>query len=481
MKILFATSECAPFYKTGGLGDVASALPKALKQKGVDIRVVMPYYTSMPQIYSEQIEDVTHFYLKMGQREAYVGVKTLVLDEVTYYFIDNHDYFDRQGGLYGYEDDGERFGFFDLAVIEMMQYIDFIPNIIHVNDWQTAMIPVLLVDRYHWIEAYRNIRKVLTIHNIRFQGWAKPSILPEVFGTGFNTYHMNGVMHKNMVNFLKGGINFSDIVTTVSPSYADEIQTPAFGEGLDGVLRANHFKIRGIINGIDYIKNDPTSDPRLVANFNTKTFKLGKAKNKAALQEKVGLEVNPFAPLLGVVSRLTDQKGMQLISEKAEEILETTDAQFVVLGTGDAVFENTFRYFENRYPGRFCAYIAFDTDLAQLIYSGSDIFLMPSAFEPCGLSQMMAMRYGTLPLVHEIGGLKDTVWPYNQFDGTGNGFSFAQFTAYDFANVLRYALWLYHERQDDWDQLIRQAMTTDFSWDHPSDDYITMYEELLRS
>lgn len=481
MKILFATSECAPFYKTGGLGDVASALPKVLRQKGIDVRVVMPYYTNLPATYQAQLQEVTHFYVHMGRRDAYVGVKTLVRDEVTYYFIDNHDYFDRPNGLYGYDDDGERFGFFDLAVIEMMQQIDFIPNIIHVNDWQTAMIPVLLVDRYHWISAYRDIRKILTIHNIRFQGWADKNILPEVFGTGFDTYHLNGVMHREKVNFLKGGINFSDIVSTVSPSYAQEIQTPAFGEGLDGVLRANHFKIRGIINGIDYETNNPKTDERLAARFTDRTFKTGKAKNKATLQARVGLEVNPFVPLLGVVSRLTDQKGMQLISEKAEELLATTDVQFVILGTGDPSFENTFRYFESRYPGRFCAYIAFDTALAQLIYAGSDLFLMPSAFEPCGLSQMIAMRYGTLPLVHEIGGLKDTVIPYNQFTGTGNGFSFAPFNGEDFANVLRYALWLYHERQPVWDALITHAMTRDFSWDHPADEYITMYQELLNS
>ncbi|MDO4680351.1 MAG: glycogen synthase GlgA [Aerococcus sp.] len=479
MKTLFVTSECAPFYKTGGLGDVAGALPKELKKQGVDVRVVMPYYTSMPVQYAEQVEEITHFYLFMGQREAYVGVKTLKMDGVIYYFIDNHDYFDRPDGLYGYEDDGERFGFFDLAVIEMMQQIDFIPDLIHVNDWQTAMIPLLLVDRYSWIDAYRDIRKVLTIHNIRFQGWAKKSILPEVFGTGFSTYHLNGVMHNDMVNFLKGGMNFSDLITTVSPSYAGEIQTPAFGDGLDGVLRANHMKIRGIINGIDYEKNNPRTDSRIAANYNTKTFKKGKAKNKAALQKRVGLQVNPFVPLLGVVSRLTDQKGMQLISEKAEEILNTTDAQFVVLGTGDPVFENAFRYFEHRYPGRFCAYIDFDTDLAQLIYAGSDLFLMPSAFEPCGLSQMISMRYGTLPLVHEIGGLRDTVQPYNQFSGDGNGFSFAHFDGIDFANVLRYAMWLYHERQDIWDALIEHAMTTDFSWQQPAQDYIQMYQSLL--
>ncbi|MGY0836498.1 glycogen synthase GlgA [Aerococcus urinaeequi] len=478
MKVLFVAAEGAPFFKTGGLGDVAYALPKELRKQGIDIRVALPYYSQMPEEYKEQVTEITHFRVELGDKSAYVGIKTLTLDGVQYYFIDNLAYFDRDQ-LYGQDDDGERFGFFDIAVIEMMEKIDFIPNIIHVNDWQTAMIPALLVDRYHWIDRYKDIRKVLTIHNIRFQGWQNPSVLKDIFNTTNALYHENGVKKEDQVNYLKAGINFSDRVTTVSPNYAREIQTPEFGEKLDGELRYNAWKLSGIINGIDYDQNNPETDPYLTVKYNASTVQTGKALNKRALQERLGLSVDPDVALLGVVTRLTDQKGMQLLQEKAEYLLTNFNIQIVVLGTGDEGFENSFRYFEWKYSGEFCAYIDFDVELAQQIYAGSDIFLMPSAFEPCGLSQMIAMRYGTLPIVHETGGLLDTVQPYNQFTGEGNGFSFNIFTGDIFAHIIAIALDVYENQPDVWFQLIHQAMATDFRWSEPAKEYIRLYEDLV--
>lgn len=477
MKVLFAAGEAAPFFKTGGLGDVAYALPKELVKQGVDIRVVLPYYSKMPVKYQELVEDVLNFTIQVGNKRVYCGVKTLTWEGVQYYFIDNQDYFNREG-LYGYWDDGERFGFFSMAVIEMMEKVGFIPDVVHVNDWQTAMIPVLLVDKYHWIETYRQIRKVLTIHNIVFQGIYDPIILSSVFGTGYNIFHENGVQYFGNVNFLKGGINFSDVVTTVSPSYANEIQTPEFGAGLEGALRHNSWKVRGIINGIDYEKNDPETDEKIPYHFSSKNL-AGKKKNKLFLQEKLGLPAGENIPLIASISRLTDQKGFQLVEEKLEELLHTRNTQVIILGTGEARYENSFRYFEERYPKKMRALIAFDVDLAQQIYAASDLFLMPSAFEPCGLSQMIAMRYGTLPIVHETGGLKDTVIPYNFATGEGTGFSFNGFNGYTMLGTIYRALDVYEKQPRAWKLLMEQAMAVDFSWSEPAQEYIAIYESLL--
>ena len=478
MKILFAAAEAAPFFKTGGLGDVAYALPKELVKQGVDIRVVLPFYSNMPQNYQDMAEDVLHFDMKVGWKTVYCGIKKIELEGVTYYFIDNQDYFFR-GNLYGEWDDGERFGFFSMAIIEMMEKIDFIPDILHVNDWHTAMVPVLLVDKYHWIDAYQHIRQVITIHNIRFQGVYSPEILSSVFGTGMNIFHEDGVKYGDNVNYLKGGINFSDYVTTVSPTYANEIQTPEFGEGLEGVLQYNNWKIRGIINGIDYDINNPETDNLIPHHFSLTDFS-GKVKNKLALQEKLGLPQDESIPLLASVSRLTDQKGFQLIQEKMQELMGSRDVQVVILGTGDPQFEDSFRYFQNEYPDKFRALIDFDVALAQEIYAASDLFLMPSAFEPCGLSQMIAMRYGTLPLVHETGGLKDTVMPYNSYTGEGTGFSFYGFNGYNLLGTIYRALDVYEEQPQAWELLMKQAMEKDFSWKQPSQHYIELYQSLCQ-
>lgn len=476
MKVLFASGECAPFFKTGGLGDVAYALPKEMVKHGVDVRVVIPYYSQMPQQYKDQVEELRHFRFQLGHKNVYCGIKQLQLDGVTYYFIDNLEFFDRQQ-LYGEWDDGERFAYFSTACIEMLEVIDWIPDVIHCNDWHTAMIPALLVDKYHWKARLRHIRKVLTIHNLRFQGNFDPSILDHVFGMGYSTFTEDGVKDKERVNFMKGGINFSDRVTTVSPTYAHEISTPEFGEGLDGVIRYNQWKVRGIINGIDYDMNNPETDPLIPFSFNVHNLS-GKLQNKAALQEKVGLPIRSDVPLIGMVSRLTDQKGFQLVEAVLDELLQQ-DIQVVLLGTGEARFEQSFNYFESKYPDKMRSLITFNLPLAQLIYAGSDMFLMPSAFEPCGLSQMMSMRYGTLPIVHETGGLRDTVQPYNQYTGEGRGFSFYGFDAYQLKNTINYALYVYREQPEAWHQLVRQAMQTDFSWEQPAKDYIAMYAQLM--
>lgn len=476
MKVLFVTGEVAPFYKSGGLGDVAYALPKELVRQGVDIRVVAPYYTHMPQHYAEQMTDLLWFTVRVGWKTRYVGVRSLVLDGVTYYFIDNHDYFDR-GHLYGDPDDGERFGFFSLAVVEMMEKIDFIPDVIHVNDWHTAMIPALLVDKYHWVGAYQHIRKVLTIHNLRFQGIFDPVVLASVFNTTPAILTDDGARHNGLLNYLKAGINFSDRVTTVSPTYAGEIQTPEFGEGLDGVLRYNGWKLHGVLNGIDYDVNNPEADALLPHHFSVNDLS-GKAANKQALQQRLGLPERADVPIIGCVSRLTDQKGFQLVQERMEALLQA-EVQLIILGTGETEFEHSFRYFADRYPDKCRAIIAFNVQLAQQIYAGSDLFLMPSAFEPCGLSQLISLRYGTLPIVHETGGLRDTVIPYNQETGAGTGFSFYDFNGQVMLDTIYRALTVYYEQPDVWRQLVRQAMTQNYSWEAPAQQYIALYRQLI--
>lgn len=477
MKVLFTSAEAAPFFKTGGLGDVAYALPKEIaRHKDIDIRVVLPFYTQMPSKYQEQVKDLTHFRFQLGNKNAYCGIKTLKLDGVVYYFIDNLAYFDRPG-LYGEWDDGERFAYFSTAVIEMLEVIDWIPDIIHNNDWQTAMIPVLLVDRYHWKAGLQNIRKVLTIHNIQFQGNYDPTMLPNVFGTGYNTYTHDGVRDEDRLNYLKGGINFSDRVTTVSPSYAQEIMTPAFGEGLEGVLAYNRWKVSGIINGIDYELNNPETDTKLPHTFSIEDL-TGKMLNKEYLQEYLGLPINRKIPLIGMVSRLTNQKGLHLVEAALDELLQA-EVQVVLLGTGDANYEQSFRFFENKYPDKMRACILFDIELAQLIYAGSDMFLMPSAFEPCGLSQMIAMRYGSIPIVHETGGLRDTVEPFNKYTNEGTGFSFYDFNRETMLNTIYEALTIYWDDKNKWYKIIENAMRRDFSWKTPAKEYIKLYSNLL--
>lgn len=475
MKTLFVAAECAPFFKTGGLGDVAGALPKALKEKGTEIKVVLPFFTKMPQRYKDQLQDLFSYDVYVGWRKQYCGVKYLQLNGIDYYFLDNLYYFDRPE-LYGYFDDGERFAFYQQAVIELMEKIDFIPDVMHLNDYHTSFIPCLLKEKYRWIQKFSKIRTVLTIHNIEFQGQYDPGILYDLFGMGSERYDDGSIRFNDCVNFMKAGILYADRVTTVSPSYAEEIKTPEFGAGLDVILRMESGKLRGILNGIDYDAFDPAKDPALFANYDQKHLDK-KIENKVQLQKYLDLPVRPDVPVIGIVSRLTYQKGFHLLLQEMENLMKF-DVQLVLIGTGDPNFENQFHYFGGKYPTKASIHIAFDVTLAQKVYAGVDMFLMPSAFEPCGLSQMISMRYGTLPIVHEIGGLRDTVEPYNPITNEGTGFGFNIYEPFYLMNAMKQAIELYQTQPKIWQKMMTEAMSRDFSWDGSSEQYLELYKQM---
>ena len=475
MKILFVAAEGAPFSKTGGLGDVIGALPKSLVKAGHEVAVILPYYDMVEAKFGDQIEDVLQFEVYVGWRRQFCGIKKTVLNGVTFYFIDNQYYFFR-GHVYGDFDDGERFAFFQLAALEAMERIGFIPDVLHAHDYHTAMIPFLLKEKYRWIQAYQNIKTVLTIHNLEFQGQFSEGMLWDLFRVGFERYADGTVRWNDCLNWMKAGILYADRVSTVSPSYAYEIMTTEFGCGLDQILRMESGKVSGIVNGIDTDLYNPETDPLLDYHFN-KSDLSRKAQNKAKLQEKVGLPVRPDVPMIGIVSRLTRQKGFDVVVEGLHRMLQE-DVQIVLLGTGDPGFEQAFAWFGQVFPDKLSANITFDVKLAQEIYAASNIFLMPSRFEPCGLSQMMAMRYGTLPLVHEVGGLRDTVQPFNPIEGTGTGFSFDNLTSYWLNWALQTALDVYYNHPDVWKKLQVQAMECDFSWDTACQSYLDLYHSL---
>ena len=475
MKILFVAAEGAPFSKTGGLGDVIGALPKSLVKAGHEVAVILPYYDMVEAKFGDQIEDVLQFEVYVGWRRQFCGIKKTVLNGVTFYFIDNQYYFFR-GHVYGDFDDGERFAFFQLAALEAMERINFIPDVLHAHDYHTAMIPFLLKEKYRWIQAYQGIKTVLTIHNLEFQGQFSESMLWDLFRVGFERYADGTVRWNDCLNWMKAGILYADRVTTVSPSYAYEIMTTEFGCGIDQILRMESGKLSGIVNGIDTDLYNPETDALLEYHFN-KTDLLGKAQNKAKLQERVGLPVRPDVPMIGIVSRLTRQKGFDVVVESLHRMLQE-DIQIVLLGTGDPGFEQAFSWFSQVFPEKLSANITFDVKLAQEIYAACDLFLMPSRFEPCGLSQMMAMRYGTLPLVNEVGGLRDTVQAFNPIDGTGTGFSFNNLTPYWLNWALQTALDVYHNHHDVWKNMQVQAMECDFSWDTACKSYLDLYLSL---
>ena len=475
MKILFVAAEGAPFSKTGGLGDVIGALPKSLVKAGQEVAVILPYYDMVEAKFGDQIEDVLQFEVYVGWRRQFCGIKKTVLNGVTFYFIDNQYYFFR-GHVYGDFDDGERFAFFQLAALEAMERIGFIPDVLHAHDYHTAMIPFLLKEKYRWIQAYQNIKTILTIHNLEFQGQFSEGMLWDLFRVGFERYADGTVRWNDCLNWMKAGILYADRVSTVSPSYAHEIMTPEFGCGLDQILRMESGKLSGIVNGIDTDIYNPETDPLLDYHFNKYDLS-GKAQNKAKLQEKLGLPVRPDVPIIGIVSRLTRQKGFDVVVEGLHRMLQE-DVQIVLLGTGDPGFEEAFSWFGQVFPDKLSANITFDVKLAQEIYAASDIFLMPSRFEPCGLSQMMAMRYGTLPLVHEVGGLRDTVQPFNPIEGTGTGFSFDNLTSYWLNWALETALDVYYNHPAVWKKLQVQAMECDFSWDTACQSYLDLYHSL---
>ena len=475
MKILFVAAEGAPFSKTGGLGDVIGALPKSLVKAGHEVGVILPYYDMVDKKFGDQMEDLFHFEVKVGWRGQYVGVKRTVLNGVTFYFIDNQYYFFRSH-VYGDFDDGERFAYFQMAAVELMERVDFIPDVLHVHDYHTAMIPFLVKEKYHWIQAYHGIRTVLTIHNLEFQGQFSDGMLWDLFGVGYERYADGTLRWNDCLNWMKAGILYADRVTTVSPSYAHEIMTPEFGCGLDQILRMESGKVSGIVNGIDTDIYNPETDALLDHHFNKDDLS-GKLANKRALQEKVGLPVRDDVPLVGIVSRLTRQKGFDLVVDQLHNLLQD-DVQIILLGTGEPSFEQSFSWFGQAYPEKLSANITFDVKLAQEIYAACDAFLMPSRFEPCGLSQMMAMRYGTLPLVHEVGGLRDTVQPYNAYEGTGTGFSFNNFSGYWLKWTFDRVIDVYHNDKEAWKKLQRQAMERDFSWDTASQAYGHLYQSL---
>lgn len=476
MKIMFAAAEGAPFAKTGGLGDVIGALPKALAKKGNEVIVVLPYYDLVDAGFGDQVSYEGYYYTDVGWRHQYVGIRKLIREGVTFYFLDNQQYFFR-GRVYGEGDDGERFAFFQLAAIELMEWIDFIPDVLHVHDYHTAMIPFLLKEKYHWIQAYQGIRTVFTIHNIEFQGQFDSSMLGELFGVGYRRYADGILRWNNCLNWMKAGVLYADRVTTVSPSYAQEIQRPEFGKGLDQIMRMESGKLSGLVNGIDTELFNPETDPLIPHHFSAKDLS-GKALDKEDLQRRVGLPVRSDVPLIGIVSRLTDQKGFGLVVSELNNLLRH-DLQMVVLGTGYPAYEHDFWWFGQTFRDKVSAHITFNLELAQQIYAGCDLFLMPSAFEPCGLSQMMSMRYGTLPIVSEVGGLKDTVTPYNVVTHEGTGFSFREFSGYWMVKTIERALDVYHNDREGWRDLQQNAMTRDFSWDTASQAYLDLYRQLI--
>ena len=478
MKILYVTAECWPFMKTGGLGDVSYALPKALKKEGVDIRVIMPKYSTIPSYLKDKFKPVAEFSVKVGWRNQYCGIETMELDGVTFYFIDNEFYFKRhdQASIYGHGDDAERFAFFCNAVLSAMEKLNFYPDIINLNDWHTGMIPLILKENYSHLRKYQNIKTVYTIHNLQYQGIFSKDVLGDAFDLPYNYYYNGDVEYYGSINFMKAGIVFSDIVTTVSKTYVQEIQTKFYGEGLDGLLKANSYKVEGILNGIDYDLNDPATDNSIFVNFDVNSIDK-KVQNKIKLQKMLGLEVNPDIPLVGIVSRLTSQKGLDLINYMMPEIMRE-NLQMVVLGTGEHQYQSMFNYYNSNFSHKLSARITFDSAFAQQIYAACDIFLIPSLFEPCGIGQMLAMRYGAIPIVRETGGLKDTVIPYNKYTGEGNGFSFANYNAHEMFFTLQYAIRLYQDKKV-WNKLITNAMNTDNSWKKSAQDYIRIFNGLI--
>lgn len=475
MQIVFASAECAPFVKTGGLGDVAGSLPAALVRAGAEVIVMVPKYATIKDEYKAQMEHFSDFYVSLGWRNEYCGLEKLEHDGVTYMFIDNERYFARDYP-YGFFDDGERFAFFSKAITESLQHLPagFECDILHCNDWQTALAPVFLREFYQGLPLYDRVKTVFSIHNVAFQGQFSDTVMEDILGVA----HIPAAASQLRcdacsINYMLGALRYADAITTVSPTYANEIQTPEFGEGLDGVLRERSYALQGILNGIDVAGFDPATDKSIAANY-TVEDRSGKAVCKAKLQEELGLEVRDDRPLMVMVTRLTRQKGLDLVMYALDRIL-AGGVQVAVLGTGDRDYEDGLRYFQDKYPGTMAARIEFDPALSQRMYAAADMFLMPSKFEPCGLSQIIAMRYGTLPIVRETGGLKDTVQPYNEFTGEGTGFSFSNFNGDEMGDAVFRAARLFWDNRDAWNQLVTQAMSQDFSWTRSADKYLDLY------
>ena len=474
-KVLLAAAECAPLSKTGGLADVVGTLPKSLKELGIDARVITPYHRIIKERYGDQVEHMFYFYVRLGWRMEYAGIEKLELDGVTIYLVDNEHYFGNKIYL-GDKAEGEQYAFFTRAVVDCIPNLDFTPDIVHCNDWHTAMIPMLARTQYPGC-MQEKLRFLLTIHNIAFQGKFGFDYVQDLFGIDSKYYTPEFMELNGCADFMKAGCVFADRINTVSPSYAREIMIPYYAEGLEGILNARSAQVTGIINGIDKVAFNPRADKLLPASYDRGHLK-GKAKCKAVLQERMGLEVRADVPVFAMVTRMTEQKGFDLVACALDDLMSRNDMQFMLLGTGDERFENFMRAAEYRYKGRLCSYIGYSEELSHLVYAGSDFFLMPSRFEPCGLSQMIAMRYGTLPVVRETGGLKDSVIPYNYVTGEGTGFSFADVNAHDMLHVLESAVGLYYDYSKEFKKLQKNAMTADFSWDASAKAYEEIYQRL---
>lgn len=477
-KILFATSEAVPFIKTGGLADVAGALPKCFDKRYFDIRVILPKYACMKQEWKDKMEYVTHFYMDLGYKNCYVGIMQMEYEGIQFYFIDNEYYF---SGPKPYGDicyDMEKFAFFSRAALSALPVIDFRPDIIHCHDWQTGLIPVFLKDTFSQGQFYQGIKTIMTIHNLKFQGIWDAKTVKDMVGLADYYFTPDKLLHYKDANFLKGGIVYADYVTTVSDTYAEEIKQPFYGETLDGLMCARSNSLFGIVNGIDYDVYNPETDPYIVQNYSAQNFRKEKIKNKRALQQQLGLEQDDKRFMIGIVSRLTSQKGLDLIQCVMDEIC-SDGIQFVILGTGEEQYENMFRHYDWKYNNTVSANIYYSEELSHRVYAACDAFLMPSLFEPCGLSQLISLRYGTVPIVRETGGLKDTVEPYNEYESKGTGFSFANYNAHEMLNTIRYAEHVYYNKKREWNKIIDRGMARDFSWNSSARKYEELYTRLL--
>ncbi len=477
MKILFATSECVPFVKTGGLADVVSALPREILKAGEDVRVILPLYKAIGQEWREQMQHVLYFYVNLGWRRQYVGIETLQYAGITYYFVDNEQYFGRDY-IYGMGgDEGERFAFFCRAVLEALPKIDFIPDVLHCHDWQTGLIPVLHKLQYRQLELFGNIRTVFTIHNLQYQGLFPIDTIEDLLYLGNLAYTSDALEFYGMCSCMKGGIVFSDEITTVSPTYSQEIQTAYYGERLDGLLRSRVDHLSGILNGIDTVEYDPEKDGLLTANYTADTFSK-KVENKLALQRELGLTVDAEVPMIAMITRLSGQKGLDLVECVLPEIMNT-GAQLVVLGMGESRYVDLFSWAQWKYPQQVSANFQMNHALAHKLYAAADMYLMPSLFEPCGLSQLISLRYGTLPITRETGGLRDTVLAYNEFTGDGNGFTFLYYNAHDMLHVIENAVRMFHDQKDVFNGLAIRAMKGQYGWDQSAKKYIDLYTRLI--
>lgn len=476
-KILFVASEAVPFIKTGGLADVVGSLPKCFDKEYFDVRVMIPKYLCIKGSFLNDMQYVNHFYMDFLGQSRYVGIMEYVYEGITFYFIDNEGYFNGAKPYGDWYFDLEKFSFFSRAALSALPVIGFQPDIIHCHDWQTGLIPVHLKDKFHEGDFFRNMKSVMTIHNLKFQGVWDVRTIKRFSGLPDYYFTPDKLEAYKDGNLLKGGLVYADAITTVSAAYAEEIKTPFFGEGLDGLMRARAGSLRGIVNGIDYDEFNPETDKSIVQNYNARTFRKEKIKNKRALQEQLGLVQDDKKFLIGIVSRLTDQKGFDLIECVMDELC-SEDVQVVILGTGDGKYENMFRYYDWKYNDRVSANIYYSEEMSHRIYAACDVFLMPSLFEPCGLSQLMSLRYGTLPIVRETGGLKDTVWAYNEFEGSGTGFSFANYNAHEMLDSIHYAKYVYYNKKREWNKIIDRAMAADFSWNTSALKYQELYDWL---